>query len=355
MREAENEDFNSEIKISYELYQSYNSETVQDSSSKIVKIKKPANGEEFFHSGIIFSLPSRKNYILQLTLEDLKRNKMVQSFIEVNKQNDHVKENFKVTYKQKNTPVHKNYLKQGEVVSIEYIDKSVDVLIVKYFNDQFPLPAPPYDIQIQKNFSPQPDSIYHLSKNESGGFLFQVLQPGLYQIQRDSSQSDGLTFYYHYDAFPNVNSMEEILKPIVFLTSRTEFNNISQSENVKLALDEFWLGNAGNKRKAKELISNYYKRVQTANILFSSYTQGWKTDRGMIYLIFGQPNFVYKNASSENWTYGEENNALSITFTFIKMGNPFSDNDYSLHSSPIYKNSWYRAVETWRQGRVYFD
>jgi hypothetical protein len=73
----------------------------------------------------------------------------------------------------------------------------------------------------------------------------------------------------------------------------------------------------------------------------------------MIFLIFGLPNIVNRTSSSEVWIYGEENNMMSLNFTFYKVTNPFTANDYILDRSIIYKNNWYRGVESWRQGRIY--
>ncbi|MPN51542.1 hypothetical protein SDC9_199190 [bioreactor metagenome] len=86
-----------------------------------------------------------------------------------------------------------------------------------------------------------------------------------------------------------------------------------------------------------------------ANRLFTSYTEGWQTDRGMIYIVFGPPNIVYRSDDTESWIYGEENNFFSITFTFNKVKNIFCDNDYILQRAPVYKDNWFRAVDIWRQ------
>ncbi|MFN7014905.1 MAG: GWxTD domain-containing protein, partial [Bacteroidia bacterium] len=131
------------------------------------------------------------------------------------------------------------------------------------------------------------------------------------------------------------------------------YDDIKMAENVKMHVEKFWLNAGGSADRARELIKKYYNRVYHANLLFSSYKEGWKTDRGMIYLIFGIPNIVYKANTSEIWIYGEENNLMSLNFTFYKVINPFTDNDYTLDRSIIYKNSWYRGVESWRQGRIY--
>jgi hypothetical protein len=44
---------------------------------------------------------------------------------------------------------------------------------------------------------------------------------------------------------------------------------------------------------------------------------------------------------------------MALSFTFVKLDNPFSDNDYALQRSANYRNLWYNAVDLWREGRVY--
>ena len=75
----------------------------------------------------------------------------------------------------------------------------------------------------------------------------------------------------------------------------------------------------------------------------------------MVYLIYGAPNVIYRTSNSEVWTYGEENNINSLNYTFTKVNNPFTENDFILERSSSYKQSWYVAVDIWRQGRVYLQ
>ena len=118
-------------------------------------------------------------------------------------------------------------------------------------------------------------------------------------------------------------------------------------------IENFWLTHGGNEERSRLLIKKYYGRVRDANKYFASYTEGWRTDRGMIYTIFGMPNSIYKSPESESWTYGTVNSSLALNFFFIKVNNPFTENDYSLSRSPSYESNWFRAVEIWRQGRAY--
>jgi GWxTD domain-containing protein len=130
---------------------------------------------------------------------------------------------------------------------------------------------------------------------------------------------------------------------------------MANNRNTKAAVDSFWIAAGGSQDRARELIRKFYNRVEDSNKYFSSYLEGWKSDRGLVYIVYGPPNIVYKSSDSENWIYGEENNFNSLSFTFLKVINPFTDNDYRLERSQIFKTSWMNAVEMWRQGRVYAE
>ena len=105
--------------------------------------------------------------------------------------------------------------------------------------------------------------------------------------------------------------------------------------------------------RAREVIKAYYNRVQNANEFFTSYDEGWKTDRGIIYIIYGPPNVAKKYGYSETWIYGEENSYKSINFNFVKVLNHFSDNDYVLIRSETYKDEYYKMADLLREGRIY--
>lgn len=68
-----------------------------------------------------------------------------------------------------------------------------------------------------------------------------------------------------------------------------------------------------------ELMEEYYSRVAYANKHFGHYTLGWKTDMGMVYIIFGSPSnierhpFEIDSKPYEIWTYYE----LNRQFVFV--------------------------------------
>ena len=81
------------------------------------------------------------------------------------------------------------------------------------------------------------------------------------------------------------------------------------------------------KTEYNELMDEYYKRVSYANENFDGWKEGWETDRGMIYILFGPPDQIERtNPSIANstlyqiWTY----NKLNKQFIF-KDQNGFGD------------------------------
>jgi GWxTD domain-containing protein len=68
-----------------------------------------------------------------------------------------------------------------------------------------------------------------------------------------------------------------------------------------------------------ELMNEYYRRVNYSNQHFSGYLEGWKTDMGMVFILFGPPNdierhpFELQTKPYEIWYYYE----LNRTFVFV--------------------------------------
>ena len=144
-----------------------------------------------------------------------------------------------------------------------------------------------------------------------------------------------------------------MVRPMRFITTKQEYETLVESDNLKKDVDEFWFRTAGNSERAIEIIEEYYSRVEVANKNFTSITQGWSSDRGLIYIVYGQPTSVTKTATYETWMYTEKTNIMSVEFTFLKIDNEFSKNNYVLDRSGSYKSSWYRFIDSWRQGRIY--
>jgi GWxTD domain-containing protein len=157
---------------------------------------------------------------------------------------------------------------------------------------------------------------------------------------------------------------EAMIEPLGFIASEIELNTMRTAERPKVALDEFWIKCAGNVDKARELIRIYYMRVVYANYYFTSITEGWRSERGMIYVIYGPPDKVYKSADGESWGYRKPVMRSSwgtrykvedeyLYFTFRKKESVFTDNDYYLSRNETLVTLWEQAVASWRKGIVF--
>ena len=67
---------------------------------------------------------------------------------------------------------------------------------------------------------------------------------------------------------------------------------IDDTEELKETIDAFWLRNMDNAQQAQQVIELYYSRVEQANLQFSNFKDGWKTDMGFVYIMFGPPMYV---------------------------------------------------------------
>jgi hypothetical protein len=105
----------------------------------------------------------------------------------------------------------------------------------------------------------------------------------------------------------------------------------------------------GTPERARIFMRNYFRRVEQANVLFSSYKEGWKTDRGIIYIIFGPPEEVFLVGNREVWEYN--NVYYKGRFTFVKSPTIFDPENFVLIRDKNYSDNWYSMIDLWRKAR----
>lgn len=340
--------FTAPIKISYRLYHFSKTSEIADTGSILLH---PSQADPFMHISDFFDIktPGLKDYILEIDLYDKNRNQHTKSFILIEKSNVFNRQNFHITSADKQS-LFRNYIDKGELFIVTHRDTSIKKLYVRYYNRDFPLPLPPFSMDNQRPLNSTPDSMFILNNSLNTPLHFE--KEGFYHIQTDTTTKDGVTLFCFHNNFPQLTAAADLLYPLRYLTTKKEFNDLLENKSPKTAIDQFWLSIGTNQDRAKVLIRNYYGRVQDANTFFTSYIEGWKTDRGLVYIVLGIPKFVFKTSNSESWIYGEATNRFSLNFTFEKVRNPFTENDFSLSRSVIYENPWYKAVELWRDGRI---
>lgn len=343
----------SQVRIAWQLHSNYSSKEIMDSSSFVMIDTIATQGLKQLQGSFKLNIAEGLNYVLKVITTDLNNSQKTVSFIQLNKTDPTNRQFFKVILVDNGSVLFRNYFYPNERLQILYApNRSIQKLEGKHFDVRFPVASPPFSLSKPKAFDFDSHTKFDLALTNGQG-EFSANEPGIYHFGIDSKNKyTGLTLFQYSPEFPEVNTAEELLSPLRFITSKKEFSKLKNYQSPKKAVDDFWLTTSKDPSKAKKLIKGYYNRVENSNYFFSSFKEGWKTDRGVIYIVFGPPSIVYRSLSGESWTYGEESNYRSLTFNFAKINNPFTNNDYTLERTTVYKNPWYRAVDSWRQGKV---
>ncbi len=339
----------SNLRLSCRIYESYETNRFADSCSMVVV---DVQSDDEVHSLIKyadFKTPAAKDYVLELLLTDYNRHYTQKSWLSISNHSLQSPVNYLLVNAADSIPIFSPYLSGATTFSILCRERINKELFVRYFNRSYPLAKPAFRYTDLQKFNYRSDATYKINLNNSNEFSLR--ETGMYHLQSDSNMLEGLTIYRFSDDYPRITQANELVGPLRYLTTSREYNKILASNDKKTAIDDFWLDIAGNKTKGRELIKIFYSRVEAANRYFTSYHEGWKTDRGLIFIIFGEPDVVYRSATNEDWSYSGTFEHGPVNFTFEKIKNPFTAEDYNLVRSSSYQEVWFLAVDEWRQGR----
>jgi GWxTD domain-containing protein len=346
--------FYSELKVSYKLFTEQNSRKIIDSGSYSILDRANENVEiKDLVSKFNLKTKTNANYYTEIFVFDLNKKTKYSKYLIINKLDKFNDQNFLITIN--NKIAFKNNFLPSDNVNIKFNNPGIYKVTVDCFFKDFPTALPPFSSKEPDPLKYKPDSTFSLNIS-SNTISISIPQYGFYHIKTATNTIEGLTLFSYDKTFPGVSNIDEMIECTRYLMSKSEFEECKSAKDKKAVIDKFWLDiGSGSNERAKQLLKRYYGRVKEANKYYTSYTQGWKTDRGMIYVIFGEPTNIYKSSSREIWVYGIESNPAALRFTFNRSKNPFTTNDYILERSQFFKDPWYNAVDYWRQGNVYIN
>jgi GWxTD domain-containing protein len=199
-------------------------------------------------------------------------------------------------------------------------------------------------------------------------FYFPELERGNYRFEVYTDDEDSELSLYRAREFslksknyPSLRTPEELAAPLFYLMEKDDHEDLmSISDPVKLKqqIDRFWLKNIKNQRKAQNVIELYYERVEEANKQFSNYKEGWKTDMGMMYILFGPPRYVNSSINDVVWSYSTNLADPETNFLFRnpKVKSKFYPFDnYILQRNQQYFSLHYQQVQDWLSGDILRD
>jgi GWxTD domain-containing protein len=247
-------------------------------------------------------------------------------------------------------PFVKHYFYTQDTLQIKDLHNTSKTLrVIRYNHDFDPALSPMATAGKNVAKTLDIDTTFSLPTNQP----FVLVQPGLYFFQNDTSANSGIGLLIVDKRFPRMTRPEDLVEPLIYISTNNEIKELSTTNAPKKTLDTYWLRlTNNNESKARRTIRAYYRRVTQANQLFTTYKEGWKTDMGMVYIVFGRPDQVARSKDKEVWTYTQNSNFSEINFTFVRRPNQFVENHYELMRYVEYEPIWYPTVEEWRTGIV---
>lgn len=347
-----NQYFSSRIRVSYKFMSKANDRQIIDSGTVYIEDKNPGQPQTRDLTGYIpFTVNDGQDSYLELFVQDLfgKRNQTY--YIHCDKQAIYTQQNFLFQSANKDI-LFTNKIETGTTIEVSNSRATFSKARIDFFANDNSLPPPPFSQKEPMLYPAIPDSTFYISAADGHNFSLKIANRGIYFIRLDSSNNGGCLLLGVEQNFPKVQSHAQMIASSRFIMSKDEYQKLIDATDKQAAIESFWLGLAGSQDRAREMIKHYYGRVQEANRFFTSHIEGWKTDMGMVYIVFGAPTKTYKTTDMETWVYGQEGTPNSVTFRFDKINNPFSDNCFKLQRGVQFKDPWTIAAQNWREGRV---
>jgi len=114
-----------------------------------------------------------------------------------------------------------------------------------------------------------------------------------------------------------ITDIDKAIEQLQYIAQGDEISFIRKAETPyekQKRFIEFWSKrNLASKALNNELMEEYYSRVEYANKNFACYMEGWRTDRGMVFIRYGPPQnidrhpFDSDNKPYEIWYYYDQN------------------------------------------------
>jgi len=340
----------SRIKLQYKLYSSF-SEQIQDQAGEQEFVINREDVKDHYTNSVKIATEEEKSYLLEVVLSDNIRQITSRQLILVDRFNPKSQQNFLVLNYPGNLIAFEKFFYPEENFRIVSPKPPGKEMRIAYFKPIKELPRPPFSTDVSPMSKVEPDSVW--SFNITDQTLYRLENEGIYMFYPDPSSMNGVYLSNLGNNHPKMKASEDMLPPLQYITSSEEYRKIIAKPDLKKALDDYWLDKGGSFDAARELIRIFYNRVVFANLYFTTDRPGWKTDRGMIYILMGSPSLVNKSETSESWVYKRINSNQKYTFDFFLAADAIKGYEFILNRTENHRIVWNTAVRSWREGRIY--
>jgi len=338
--------------LSYNLYPDYSNKQQLLSSGTVA-----INAENISRDGelltVWFDIPKAKDFFTAVaftSVKDLKTNNSTVNDCLLRFQSGKVGDYFMFFDKSGKTPLSKNYFSVADTVILKSLDNRSQSFKAFRYKYEFEAAISPMSTTPRTaSKSLYVDSVFTINSNTP----IVLSNEALYYFSKDTTEVYGIGMVVTDRRFPKLTRPEKLVRPLIYMSTNAETNDLYNSKEPKRTLDNYWLNiTQGNQVTAKRTIKAFYQRVEKANYLFTTYKDGWKTDKGMVFIIMGDPVRITRMKDKEIWTYNRASQYSELNFTFTKRSNQFADDHYELQRYAEYQSIWFPTVEQWRNGDV---
>lgn len=338
----------SDYDISYDLRASYIDEKLLNGAIKIDTSNLISTGyREFFYS---FEFEKEKGQtLLVIQVDNIARDRRYFKDILLSSKNSPDYQPFLVFDVESDLPVFDSYVNTDQKIKLKNILGDESSFSITGRENNAPIAIPPFDDETKNEMAQIPlDTVYGVKVNEE----FQLFNPGFYEITANETADKVAGLLVKDEYFPWYSEYSNLIMPLIYISTNQEFSTLLTADDTKSKFESFVLNTiSSNPNIGQEFIKYYYRRLRKSAKLFSTTIEGWKTDRGMVYQVFGDPVQVFRNESTELWVYSLEGGGRT-RFIFDIIPGPAGTTEHRLIRGKKYKESWMSAVTRWRSGRI---
>lgn len=203
------------------------------------------------------------------------------------------------------------------------------------------------------------DIDFELPRLPEGNYRVEVESPDLKYGDDNDQIYRARDFAVMPTGFPGANNLETMAKSLVYIARNNEYEQIMNAvgtDTLRAEFERFFGRLYSNRNIAKNVIQSYFNRVQDANLLFSNHKPGWKTDPGMVYILFGQPNHQEHSVDGMVWHYHNDSTTQPRQFIFARsrnVGRSYPTENYVLQRGRQFDRAYRESVDRWRSGLIY--
>lgn len=255
---------------------------------------------------------------------------------------------FLIFEKEKNIPFFAKYINRNHPIRLmNPFGDSLNYEITGVENNRAVAHPPFYENETNEPSINPLDTLYGTNEGE----VFEFYNEGYYTIKASSHPELHYEILVTDEYFPYFGDYLALVQPLIYVSTTDEYKELRRPDDTRKAFEEFVSNTlSSNERVAKDFVKYYYRRIRKSARLFTEDRAGWKTDRGMVYQVFGNPIQVFRNENTELWVFpSEEGGRIRFIFDIIQED---GITKYKLIRGKRYKETWMYAVSQWRTGRI---